>query len=115
MTIEDLQSICKTFPGTTEDIKWETHLCFNVGAKMYLITSPDAVPHSASFKADDEEFEALCNREGIKPAAYLARHKWVYVDDISRMNKKEWNKYLRQSYELVFAKLPAKTRKQIAG
>lgn len=115
MTIEDLQSICKTFPGTTEDIKWENHLCFNVGEKMYLVTSPDTIPHTASFKVSDEEFEELTNREGFKPAAYLARYKWVYVDDINCMGKKEWSKYLRQSYDLVFAKLPAKIRKQIGG
>jgi hypothetical protein len=41
MQIEDLQKICKSFHGVTEDIKWENHLCFNVGEKMFLITAPD--------------------------------------------------------------------------
>ncbi len=88
MTIEDLQSICKTFPGTTEDIKWEDHLCFNVGGKMYLVTSPGTIPHTASFKVSDEIFEEISSREGFKPAAYLARYKWVYIDDINRIGKR---------------------------
>ena len=113
MEIEDLEKICKSFKGVTEDIKWEDHLCFNVGNKMFLITAPDRVPHSATFKVSDEEFELLPEREGFIPAPYMARYKWIYVDDINRLTKKEWQKYLRQSYELIFAKLPLKLRKEI--
>lgn len=115
MNIEDLQNLCKRFPGVTEDIKWETHLCFNVGGKMFLGTSPDAVPVSASFKASDEDFEELSVRPGFMPAPYLARHKWVHVDDIRRLNAAQWAHYLEQSYRSVFAKLPAKTRKEIGS
>lgn len=115
MTIENLQQICKALPGVMEDIKWETHLCFNVGDKMFLITSPDDVPISASFKASDESFEELTDREGFMPAPYLARNKWVRVDNIKRFSKKEWEKYLKQSYELIFAKLPVKVKKEIEG
>lgn len=113
MTIESLQSICKKFKGVTEDIKWEDHLCFNVGGKMFIVTAPDKVPVSASFKASDEDFEELPEREGFIPAPYMARHKWIFVDDIKRFSKKEWERYARKAYELVGAKLPAKTRKQL--
>jgi len=115
MEIEDIQKICKTFKGVTEDIKWEDHLCFNVGKKMFLITAPDKVPPSATFKVSDEEFETLPEREGFIPAPYMARYKWIYVDDINRMSKKEWQKYLKQSYDLIYAKLPLKIRKEIEG
>jgi predicted DNA-binding protein (MmcQ/YjbR family) len=113
MTITDLQQICKKLKGTTEDIKWENHLCFNIGGKMYLVTSPDSVPVTASFKVNDEEFEELSSRPGFKPAAYLAKHKWVYVDDIHRLSKKQWQQYIEQSYRLIGSKLPAKTQRQI--
>ena len=114
MSIDELKQICERLPGVTQDIKWEDHLCFNVGEKMFLVTAPDAVPHSASFKTSDEEFDQLSAREGFKPAAYLARHKWVHVDDIKRLNKRDWEKYIRLSYELVFSKLPAKLKKEIS-
>jgi predicted DNA-binding protein (MmcQ/YjbR family) len=115
MQIEDLQKICKLFKGTTEDIKWENHLCFNVGEKMYLITAPDKVPPSATFKVSDEDFELLQERDGFIPAPYMARYKWIYVDDINRLNKKEWQSFLKQSYDLVYAKLPLKVKKGIEG
>ena len=115
MEIKDIEKICKSFRGVTEDIKWDDHLCFNVGNKMFLVTAPDKVPPSATFKVTDEEFEMLPEREGFIPAPYMARYKWIYVDDISRLSKKEWRQYLKQSYELVFNKLPLKTRKEIEG
>lgn len=37
MDVKDLRSMCKQLPGVSEDIKWEDHLCFNVGGKMFLL------------------------------------------------------------------------------
>ena len=115
MNIEDLQFICRELKGTTEDIKWEDHLCFNVGGKIYLITSPDNVPQTASFKTSEEDFISLTERDGISPARYLARYKWVQLDDINRLDDNEWKVYIRKSYDLVFNKLTRKAKKEIAG
>jgi predicted DNA-binding protein (MmcQ/YjbR family) len=113
MTIEELRAICKKLKGATEDIKWENHLCFNIGDKMFLITAPDEVPVSASFKTSNEDFDQLSIKKGFKPAPYLAKHKWVFVEDIDLLNVKQWNYYAKQSYELIASKLPAKTKKQL--
>ncbi len=59
MTIEDLQTICKSLDNVTEDIKWGHNLCFNIGAKMFLVLGVDCVPVSASFKADEDTFTEL--------------------------------------------------------
>ena len=114
VTIEDLQSICREFKAVTEDIKWENHLCFNVGGKMFLITAPDEVPVSASFKVNDEDFDTLSDRAGFQPAPYLARYKWIRVDDISLLSEKQWKKYLASAYDVIFSKLPAKTKQSIS-
>lgn len=113
MTIEDIQAICKKYRGVTEDIKWQDHLCFSVGGKMFLITAPDAAPSSASIKVAEESFEEIAAMEGLKPAPYLARYKWVWMDDISRLSKKQWESLIDTAYYLVAAKLPSKVRKQI--
>ena len=55
----------------------------------------------------------MCNRPGFKPAPYVAKYKWVLIEDISKMKKSEWKKYLQQSYELVKNKLSARLRKQL--
>lgn len=113
MSIEVIQTICKQFKGVTEDIKWDDHLCFNVGGKMFLVTSPDTVPQSASFQVSEEEFDELTCTEGFMPAPYMAKYKWVYLDDINRLSKKEWEYYAKQSYQLKLAKLSNKLKKEI--
>lgn len=114
MDTEKLRSFCLSLPGATEGIKWEDHLCFMVGEKMFCITgmTDDA---TVSFKVKDEEFESMSERNGIIPAPYMARNKWVQVTRRNALRPKEWEQYLRQSYELVKSKLPKKLQKEIDG
>ncbi|NEM98875.1 MmcQ/YjbR family DNA-binding protein [Pontibacter burrus] len=112
MNIEELRALCLALPGVTEDIKWGADLCFLVGEKMFCVTSIDP-PHSVSFKVTDEEFDGMVARPGIIPAPYMARNKWVNVQEWSVLTDAEWNNYVKQSYGLVKAKLPKKTQKEI--
>jgi predicted DNA-binding protein (MmcQ/YjbR family) len=66
-----------------------------------------------SFKVKDEDFEELSNRQGFKPAPYLARAKWVLLTHSSRLHADEWKRFIKQSYELVKNKLPKKTRLEL--
>jgi predicted DNA-binding protein (MmcQ/YjbR family) len=113
MNIEDIQTFCKSLPAVTEDVKWGHDLVFSVGAKMFCVVGLIQPPITASFKVTDEEFDEICSREGFKPAPYVAKYKWVHIDDINKMSKEEWKKYLKQSYELVKEKLPVKIKKQL--
>ena len=113
MNIEELQNLCMGLNGVTEDIKWENNLCFSVGKKIFMIVSLDTVPVSASFKVGDEEFDDVVIRDGFSPAPYLARSKWVRIEDISFMSRAEWEYYAKQSYQLIGSKLPVKTQKYL--
>ena len=77
---------------------------------MFCVTS-FSEPVKVSLKVSDEEFEELLARDGIIPAPYLARHKWIYVQKQNMSTKKQWEHYISQSYELVKAKLPKKILK----
>jgi predicted DNA-binding protein (MmcQ/YjbR family) len=50
---------------------------------------------------------------GINPAPYVAKYKWVLVEDIHTIKKTAWKKYIKQSYDQVKDKLPAKLKKQL--
>ncbi|MGZ3929684.1 MAG: MmcQ/YjbR family DNA-binding protein, partial [Mucilaginibacter sp.] len=76
-------------------------------------TYPDGVPPSASFKVPAEDFESIIAKEGLEPQPYVARYKWVLVRDISSLTSKEWEYYIRQSYDLIASRLPLKVRKSI--
>ncbi|HEX8503955.1 MAG TPA: MmcQ/YjbR family DNA-binding protein [Hymenobacter sp.] len=113
MTIEDLQALCLRLPGTTEDLKWGVHLCFSVGGNMYLGTSPDAVPSTASFIAPPEELETLLESPGFSPNKHLGRYGWVTLDNIARLGPAQWKRYLGHFYETVVAKLPRKVARTL--
>lgn len=113
MNIEELQAICKAYPHVTEDIKWGNDLCFCIGEKMFCVVGLNQTPTSASFKVLDEEFEEMSSRPGIIPAPYVARYKWVLVEDINTLPEKDWKHYTNQSYELVKNKLAPKIKKQL--
>ena len=113
MNIEELQNICKALPLVTEDIKWGNDLVFSIGGKMFCVAGLNQSPTTASFKVTDEEFDEMCDREGFKPAPYVAKYKWVWTENINKMSKGEWKKYIKQSYDLVKEKLPAKIKKQL--
>lgn len=113
MTTEDIQTICRSMPGVAEDIKWGHDLVFSVGSKMFCVVGLDQSPVTASFKVSDEEFEEISSRPGFKPAPYVAKYKWVFIEDINTMKRMAWKKYLEQSYGLVKDKLPPKIKKQL--
>lgn len=113
MNVEDIQTICRQIPGISEDIKWGHDLVFSIGGKMFCVVGLDQSPTTASFKVRDEQFEEMCNRPGFKPAPYVAKYKWVWIEDINKMKKAEWKQYIQQSYDLVKNKLSPRLRKQL--
>ena len=113
MDIENIRLMCKQLPGVTEDIKWGNDLVFSVGGKMFCVAGLEQSPTTASFKVTDEEFDEMSSRSGFKPAPYVAKYKWVWMDDINKLKKAEWKHYVKQSYDLVKEKLPAKVKKQL--
>jgi len=94
MNVEDIQAICKKLVAVTEDVKWGHDLAFSIGGKMFCVVGLDQSPTTASFKVRDEEFEEMCSRPGFKPAPYVAKYKWVLIDDINKINKTEWKQFV---------------------
>ena len=113
MNIEQLRKFCLSFPGATEDIKWGADLCFCVGEKMFCVTGADSIASGLSLKCTPEEFEELIEREGIDPAAYVGRYKWVRISDLDAVTPTELKELIKTSYQLVFDKLPPKIKKSI--
>lgn len=113
MNIEMLRQICLSLPHVTEDIKWEKDLCFCIGEKIFCVTGLADGHNSASFKVADDKFdEMISSGDGIGPAPYLARYKWV-VAEFSALQDKEWEHCIRNSYEMIKSRLPARIRKSL--
>ena len=114
MSIETIRGIALKLPDVKEDIKWGQDLCFCIAEKMFCVTGLHEGPVSLSFKVPDEDFEELSERSGFIPAPYMARHKWILIQDIKKVPKKELEKFISQSYALVKAKLPKKLQEKLS-
>ena len=112
MDLDFIRKLCTSLSAVTEDIKWGNDLVFSVGGKMFCVASLEP-PLTYSFKVKDEEFEELSHSNGFMPAPYMARAKWVLVTQPSKLNKKQCEQYIKQSYEMVKMKLTKKTRQQL--
>jgi predicted DNA-binding protein (MmcQ/YjbR family) len=115
MNLEALRKYCLEFPGATEQIQWGADLVFKVGGKMFCVACTEVAPNVMSFKCDDETFAELCEREGIIPAPYMARAKWVALEKWSTLADRELKPLLSESYRLVKEKLPKKTQAELEG
>ena len=80
-------------------------------AGIYAMASLDAASTvRLSFKCTPEEFAELTERLGIIPAPYVARYHWVALERWDALPAVELKRRIRESYELVRDKLPAKVK-----
>jgi predicted DNA-binding protein (MmcQ/YjbR family) len=112
MNIEDLRSICLDFPGVTEDIKWGNNLTFLVAGKLFCLTDLDSA-FGAALKVPTEDFDELIAQRGIGQASHFARRQWVFISDENELSNREWLRLIKQSYDLVVAKLPKREREKL--
>lgn len=115
MDLEWVRHYCLSLPHVTEQVQWKIDLVFKIAGKMFAVLVLE--PHSTclSFKCTPEGFDELIERPGIIPAPYLARAKWVALESLDSMPRKELEHRLKQAYELIFAKLPKKTQRELVS
>ena len=111
MTRQDVEAVAMALPGTALDIKWGDDHCYCVGGKMFAAT--DGAYTNLSFKASDIAFEALTETGRARPAPYMARAKWVMLDDLAAQDAAEVADWVRTAHSLVAAKLTGKLRREL--
>ncbi len=113
MTPTQLRRVCMKLPGATEQIQWGNNRVFKIGGKMFACSGTEKTS-CYSFKVEDHRFLELTDLDGIVPAPYLARARWVQINPANcRLPNPEIEALVKQSYELVFGKLPKKTQHAI--
>ena len=119
MTLSRFRALCLALPGATEQLQWDDDAVFKVGGRMFAVagTRPGTHAHAmvCSFKCDDEGFAELVEREGIVPAPYLARAKWVALDRWDALSDREIADAVAGSYRLVRARLPKAVQRALDG
>jgi predicted DNA-binding protein (MmcQ/YjbR family) len=111
--IDWVRELCLAFPHATEQVTWGADLTFRISGKIFAVTVLEPAKVWLSFKCSAENFAELSERSGIIPAPYMARAQWVALETKDALAKHELASLLRESYELVLAKLPKKTREAL--
>ena len=107
--VDWIRTLCLSFPDVTEDMPWHDDLCFKVRGKIFtgMVLSDGRFPR-ITLKCTPEAFHELLEIEGISPALYVGRYKWVMLANSNVLPEAELEALIRQSYDLVAAKAPKK-------
>ncbi len=119
MSTEATRAFLLALPHTSETLQWGDNLVFwvapkSIGGKMFALI--DLTPGSQgfhgviAFPTTAEGFAELTEREGVRPAPYLARAHWVSLERWSAMPTRELHQRLMDAHTLTLGKLPRKTR-----
>jgi predicted DNA-binding protein (MmcQ/YjbR family) len=120
MDAERAREFLLTLPHVCETKQWGENLVFwtgdkAIGGKMFALLNLDPGGGGViSFAAGQERFYELVERDGLYPAPYMARIFWVAAEGWSAFRNAEWEEALQAAHEMVFAKLPPRTRDVLA-
>jgi predicted DNA-binding protein (MmcQ/YjbR family) len=109
MDVESIRCFCLSFFDAKENLQWGEDLCFKVRGKIFAVLDLGFVPQRLSFKCTPEKFAELTEQEGISPAPYVGRYKWVSLERFSVLPAPELKDLIRESYAMVASKTKART------
>jgi predicted DNA-binding protein (MmcQ/YjbR family) len=120
MDNERIRAICMALPHVVETVNWGHHLVYwagdrDIGGKMFAMTDLDGTGFGVVwFHCGAERFHELLEIEGISASPYLAKAHWVTLERWDALKPRQIEEELRLAHELIFAKLPKRTRTLLA-
>jgi predicted DNA-binding protein (MmcQ/YjbR family) len=120
MDNERIRAICMAMPHVCETVNWGHHLVYwvgdrDIGGKMFALTDLDASGEGVlTFHCGAERFHELLEMEGVIPAPYSAKNFWVTLKRWDVLRAREFEEELKRAYELIYEKLPPRTKKVLA-
>ncbi|WP_029085869.1 MmcQ/YjbR family DNA-binding protein [Brevundimonas aveniformis] len=111
MDRQGVKQVCLALPAATLDHPWDPdHDAYKVGGKMFAVIGGMG---AISFKVSDIAYEVLTQSGRARPAPYMARAKWINLDDPSDWPDDELAEHLRIAHGLIAAKLTKKVRREL--
>jgi len=98
-------------PAVTLDHPWDPdHDAYKVGGKMFAVIGSMG---GLSFKVSDIAYEVLTESGRARPAPYMARAKWVNLEDLSDWPEDDLAEHLKIAHGIIAAKLTRKVRREL--
>ena len=115
MTREEFDEFCASLTATTNVIQWANSSVWKVGGKIFAISSfwGDGEEWKISFKCSDLSYQILCELDGIIPAPYLARAKWVQLAQTDALSEADLKSYIEEAHRIIAGKLTKKMQREL--
>ncbi len=112
---EQFERFVAALPGVTIVHQWGNASVAKVGGKIFAAYTiwGKTDQWNVGFKCSDLSFEMLQELEGISPAPYLARAKWVTVERNSELSSADLQAYIVEAHRLIASRLSRATREQL--
>lgn len=82
-----------------------------VGGRIFALLDRD--PGEVWLKVSDMAYELLTELDGIRPAPYFARVKWVAISVESPLSEDEIKAYIVEAHRIIAGKLSRKVRSEL--
>lgn len=120
MTRDTFDEFCATLPATTHIIQWGNASVWKVGGKIFAICSTwgkaaegEAKGDRFSFKCSQLSYQILIEQDGLVPAPYLARAKWVAMENEHALSDDELKSYITNAHKIIVGKLTKVLRQEL--
>jgi predicted DNA-binding protein (MmcQ/YjbR family) len=120
MDNERIREICLALPNAVETVNWGHHLVYwagdrDISGKMFAMTDLDGTGTGVLwFHCGAERFHELLETEGIIASPYLAKAHWVTMERWDTLKPRQVEDELRRARDLIFEKLPKRTKAVLA-
>ena len=114
---------CASLPATMMVVQWGGSHVWKVGTaeanKVFALSTiwgdaPTESGHKIVFKCSDMGFRILTEQDGIIPAPYMGRHKYVQVEKADALSDADLRDYISAAHDIMAAKL-TRAQRQAAG
>tara|TARA_R110000787_G_scaffold71642_2_gene159406 strand:- start:16985 stop:17407 length:423 start_codon:yes stop_codon:yes gene_type:complete len=111
----DFDGFCASLPAVENVVQWGNASVWKIGGKIFAICSHwgPGETEKISFKCSDLTYAILIEQEGIVPAPYLARAKWVQLVSQNAMGDDDIKAYIEEAYSIIKAKLTKAIRTKL--
>jgi predicted DNA-binding protein (MmcQ/YjbR family) len=116
MKRNEFNQFCQSLPATSHVVQWGGSDVWKVGDKVFAIcnSQEDPLP-GITFKTSALDYEILRERQGFRPAPYLASRglTWIQRYDHSELGDDKILHYITESHRIIASGFSRRKRSEL--
>jgi predicted DNA-binding protein (MmcQ/YjbR family) len=116
MTVAQLKTFCRTFPGATERLYVDPYnfLVYTVGGRKFAYFKTSAPERwRFSMRVTPDHFIELTDIPGVRPARYRGRYHWITIVNVAGFPPDYLKALVAASYERALGSLAGTRQRAI--